>query len=308
MRAVIQEQGLTLAFEKFLRNCRSRNLSQHTLRSYSHTLRQFIAKAGLAATTAQLTRNLVRSYIVDLHESGKGRESLRQKLAAIKSFCRWLENEELIDAGMLANVKAPRRFQTLPDVPSEADMYQLLEGAIPTACPERDRVILELLYGSGLRLSEVVGINLDDFQGKDSLLVRGKGKKERTVPIGGCAQRAIAQWLPIRAKLVQRRGKTSALVFGISKNKTARLDARNVARMLAQVAVAKGLPPYHPHQLRHACGTHMHDRGASLQAIAQMLGHANLSTAQIYTRVSTGRMLDVYRKAHPHAATQVAAG
>jgi site-specific recombinase XerD len=188
----------------------------------------------------------------------------------------------------------------LPDIPSEADMKRLLDGPIPTACPERDRVILELLYGSGLRAAEMAGVNVEDFKDSRTLLVRGKGRKERLVPVGKFARTALDEWLPLRKKLLGKR-KTDALVFSVGPKKSGRLDVRSIHRTVRQVAAAKGLPAYHPHQLRHACATHMHDHGAPIQVISTMLGHARLSTSQLYTRVSAGRMLETYRRAHPDA-------
>jgi site-specific recombinase XerD len=149
----------------------------------------------------------------------------------------------------------------------------------------------------------VAGIKCGDINGENTLLVHGKGKKDRLVPIGRCAQRAWEAWLPIRSALLEKsKLKIEALFFSVGPNKSApHLDVRSIHRIVSGTAEAKGLPAYHPHQLRHACATHMHDHGAPLQAVAIMLGHARLSTTQIYTRVSTGRMLDVYRNAHPHA-------
>jgi len=191
----------------------------------------------------------------------------------------------------------------LPDVPSERDMKRLMEGEIPGPCPERNRAILELLYGAGLRASEVVAINLADFQESRVLLVHGKGSKERFAVFGECARRAVEAWLPVRKKMLRKfKLKTDALFFSVGPHHSAeRLDVRSVGRIVKRVAVANGLPPFNPHALRHACATHMHNHNAPLQAVAIQLGHENFSTAQVYTRVSTGRMLDVYRKAHPHA-------
>ena len=136
-----------------------------------------------------------------------------------------------------------------------------------------------------------------------SLLVRGKGKKELLVPVGRKARAAMNAWLSRRARiLVRKRQQTDALLFSVGPHQSAeRLCVRSINRTVRKVAVAKGLPPYHPHQLRHACASHMHDHGAPIEAISAMLGHAHLSTTQIYTRVSPGRMLDVYRKHHPHS-------
>jgi integrase/recombinase XerC len=160
-----------------------------------------------------------------------------------------------------------------------------------------------MLYRSGLRVSELCGINIDDFRDEDILLVRGKGRKERNVLFGEYAQAAIREWLPVRmALLTKLKIKTSALLFSVGPRRSPeRLDVRSIRRILLEVAEAKGLPKYNPHLLRHACASHLHDHNAPLQAIATLLGHAKLSTAQIYTRVSVGRMMQTYNRAHPHA-------
>jgi site-specific recombinase XerD len=292
-----------------------------------------------------------------LYEIGSRPKTVRRRLAAVKSFCVFLHREGLLDASLIWSIKGPKLPHELPDVPSETDMKRLLEGKIPGPCPERDRAMLELLYGAGLRASELIGINLSDFKEDQVLLIRGKGSKERFAVYGECARRAIDAWLPIRRKLMKEFSlKTDALFFKANQERIAiaqsvlrsyarakapsqsklakrlgvnpswisvlrkresegherrqklpvRLDVRSVGRIVKRVAEANGLPPFNPHALRHACATHMHDHGAQLQVVAIQLGHENLETATVYTRVSTGRMLDVYRKAHPHARKSAA--
>jgi len=178
-------------------------------------------------------------------------------------------------------------------------------GRRKRANAERDRIILELLYGCGLRVSELVGINLDDFRDEDVLLVRGKGKKERFVIVGECARAALKAWLQVRQNLLRKSHlNTPALLFSVGSRRSAeRLDVRSVRRILRAVAKARGLDPekWRPHSLRHAFATHLCDNGATLQAVSILLGHARLSTTQIYTRVSTGRLRRSYDAAHPHA-------
>jgi integrase/recombinase XerC len=163
-----------------------------------------------------------------------------------------------------------------------------------------------LLYGSGLRAAEVVGINVDDFRDEDVLVTRGKGRKKRFVIVGDCATAAaLRAWFPIRAKLLKKmRFETSALLLRVGLNRSVeRLKVRSVGRTVKAIAEARGLDPkkWDPHLLRHACGTHMRDHHAPPQAVATFLRHAKLSSAQIYTRVSVGRMMDTYNRAHPHA-------
>jgi integrase/recombinase XerC len=288
------------AVQEFLGYCAARNDSPNTLRAYNSDLLEFVRHVGADTEAQAITRKTIRAYVASLN--GLKRSSVRRKLAAVKSLTAWLLRDGYIETNPAEGLQGPRMHQELPDIPSESDMKRLLNGAIPTACPERDRVILELLYGSGLRAAEMAGVNVEDFKDPSTLLVRGKGRKERLVPVGKFTRKALAQWLPIRKKLLaEMHSNTDALVFSVGPVQSAeRLDVRSIHRTVRQVARTKGLPAYHPHQLRHACATHMHDHGAPIQVIAAMLGHARLTTAQIYTRVSAGRMMETYRRAHPH--------
>jgi integrase/recombinase XerC len=304
---VIREPALLEPlFQDFLTYCRASNRSPNTIRAYQSDLASFLALAGKEATTAQINRKLIRSFVTVLYESGVKVSSMRRKIAAVKSFVGWLESEDLIKAGTADLIPKPRSRDQLPDVPSETEVHRLVSGEFQTACPERDRVVVELLYGSGLRADELVGINLDDFGDPDLLLVRGKGRKERLVFVGEYGRLAIMYWLPVRKRMLQRQLlETPALLCSVSpRGSVERLDVRSVGRIVKDVAQAHGLDPkkWHPHLLRHACATHMHDNGAPLQAIATLLGHSKLTTAQIYTRVSVGRMMRTFKQAHPHAS------
>lgn len=297
---------LTPRVEEFLVYCGACNFSTNTIRAYRRALGEFVALCGgNEATTGEMNRKRIRSLATLLYESGVRLASVQQTLAALKSFCRWLEAEGLIEASIIESIMPPRGRMELPDVPNEVDVKQLLDGEISTAFPERDRVALELLYGSGLRASEVAGINIDDFREEDLLLVRGKGRKERLVICGEYSRKAIQTWLPIREKwLTTKKLETIALLFSMGpRSSVERLEVRSIGRIVKAVARARGLDPkkWHPHLLRHACATHMHDHNSPLQAIATLLGHAKLSTAQIYTRVSVGRMMQTYNATHPHA-------
>jgi site-specific recombinase XerD len=292
--------------EEFLMYCTARNLSKHTIRAYRADLLEFIALFGGNEVLARhIERKLIRRWVTQLYENSRAPSSVRRKLAAVKQFCSWLEREGLLDANPIESIAGPRRRHRLPDVPNEGDLRRLMHGEISTASPERDRVILELLYGSGLRASELVGINVDDFRDEDILIVRGKGLKERLVIVGECARAAIKAWLAVREKLLATiELETSALLFSVGPRRSAeRLDVRSVGRVVKTVAQSRGFDPnkWHPHLLRHACATHMHDHDAPLQAVAALLGHSKLATAQIYTHVSTGRMMRSYKAAHPHA-------
>jgi integrase/recombinase XerC len=294
------------AVQQFLAFCGARNDSPNTLRAFNSDLLSFVKCIGHETPVNEITRKRIRQFVFAV-DAGLKDSTMRRKIAAVRSFSNWLYNERYIEINPAEGVTGPRQKSELPDIPSEANMTKLLTGRIRSACPARDRLILELLYSCGLRASEVAGIDVGDITGKDTLLVHGKGKKDRLVPIGKCARKALSKWLPIRRTLAEKNGMhTDALFFSVWRRASVeRLDVRTIHRVVSGISEAKGLPPYHPHQLRHACATHMHDHGAPLQAVATMLGHTRLSTTQIYTRVSTGRMLDVYRKAHPHAGNSL---
>ena len=216
MRVTPEPVLLKPRVEEFLTYCNARNLSRNSVRAYRRDLTDFAMFIGTSETTTdQINRKLIRGFMVRLHEGGIKLASAQRKLAAVKSFCKWLEAEGLVDSSLIESIHGPRRRHELPDVPNEAAVKQLIEGEIPTTSPERDRVILELLYGSGLRAAEVVGINVDDFSEEDVAMVRGKGRRERFVIIGEYAQTAIKAWLPVRIKLLEKlKLETSALLFG----------------------------------------------------------------------------------------------
>lgn len=291
------------AVQKFLSFCSARNDSTNTIRAYNSDLLAFVQCIGHDTPVKEITRKRIRQYIFSV-DSGVKDNTVKRKIAVLRSFSNWLFNERFVDINPAEGFTGPRVGNKLPDIPSEADMEKLLSGPIRSLCPERDQVILELLYSSGLRASEVAGVNLADFTAENTLLVHGKGKKDRLVPIGKFARRALGCWLPVRSSLLaKKRMQTKALLFSVGPHGSAeRLDVRTIHRVVRLVALSKNLPPYHPHLLRHACAIHMHDHGAPIQAVAMMLGHAKLSTTQIYTRVSRARMLEVYRKAHPHGS------
>jgi integrase/recombinase XerC len=297
-----QEPNWLPMIGQFLVTLSARNLSQNTIRAYRRDLIELGEFVGPDANASQIDRIRIRAFLVQLREAGICPKSVYRKLQAIKTFYRWMDDEESPYDARILTLSCPRGRDQIPDVPSEAAMMRLCDGAVVTAFPERDRVIPELLYGSGIRVSELVGINLSDFKYKDALLIRGKGRKERMVPVTECAQSAIEAWLRVRETfLLKFDVKTPALLFSLGPRHSAqRLDVRSIRRILTAMARAKSLPDYHPHQLRHACGTHLHDNDVHLLAISRLLGHSRLATTQIYTRVSTGRMMRVYRTAHPH--------
>ena len=238
-----------------------------------------------------------------LYDKGLSKTSVARSLAAVRSLYRWLAQEGVVEQNPAALVSTPKLPKKLPRVPTIEEMNTVLDGPMPevAAFPERDRLMFELLYGCGIRNSELVGINLDDIRlSNEAILIRGKGKKERIVPFGDSVKSALAAYLPLRLQLLAAQKKnTNALLIN---RRGGRLTTRSAGRIVKKIAVAKGLPPdVHPHTLRHAFGTHMLEEGADLRAIQEMLGHERLSTTQRYTQLSMKHVLQVYDQTHPRA-------
>src|SRR5256885_3940886 len=293
---------VTKAVADFLRHLRERNSSPHTLKAYSGDLANFSAYAGSRGWD-RIDHIAIRGFLSQLYEKGLSKTSVARSLAAVRSLYRWLGREGVVEQNPAKLVATPKLPKKLPRVPTIEEMNSVLDGQMPeiAAFPERDRLMLELLYGCGIRNSELIGINLDDIRlSAEAILIRGKGKKERYVPFGDSAKNALAAYLPARqAVLSGRRKNNPALLIN---QRGGRLTTRSVGRIIKKIAVAKGLSPdVHPHTLRHAFGTHMLEEGADLRAIQELLGHERLSTTQRYTQLSMKHVLQVYDQTHPRA-------
>jgi integrase/recombinase XerC len=232
--------------------------------------------------------------------------SVARALAAIRSWFKWLAKMGHIEQSAAALVATPKLPKHLPRVPTIEQMNRAVDGVTEesAAWPERDRVIFELLYGCGIRNAELVGLNLEDLHwANEAILVRGKGRKERYVPLGDAAAQALRGYLPEREARLQAAGKqTEALLLNAKLRGNYRLTTRSVGRIVKSLAVANGLPgEVHPHTLRHAFGTHMLEEGADLRAIQELLGHERLSTTQRYTQLTVGQVAEVYDRTHPRA-------
>lgn len=290
------------ATDQFLLTLRQRNASAHTIKAYAGDLENFAEYVG-TRDWRKIDHLAIRGFLSHLYEKGLGKTSVARSLAAVRSLYRWLAQEGVVEQNPAALVSTPKLPKKLPRVPTIEEMNSVLDGAMPevAAFPERDALMLELLYGCGIRNSELVGINLDDIRvSSEAVLIRGKGKKERYVPFGDSVKAALSQYLPVRQKLLgTKRRNTNALMVNLRGD---RLTTRSVGRIIKKIAVAKGLPPdVHPHTLRHAFGTHMLEEGADLRAIQEMLGHERLSTTQRYTQLSMKHVLQVYDQTHPRA-------
>jgi integrase/recombinase XerC len=288
-----------------------RNASPHTIRNYRSDLEQFrnflIQHAGeekIAIKSIDALR--IRAYLAHLFEAEKKKTSIARKLSAVRAFFKFLMRDRVISENPSKTVSTPKLARTLPRVMTEEEMNEFLnriaEGAA-TGDPVliRDRAILELLYASGLRVSELVGLDLRQVNfGEGMVLVRGKGNKERIVPFGSKAREAINACLPVRERVLHENKKTSGALF--LNQRGGRLTARSVDRLLKSY-VRQFLPNLHvsPHGLRHAFASHLLAEGADLRAIQEMLGHKSLATTQKYTQVSIKQLMEVYDKSHPKA-------
>jgi integrase/recombinase XerC len=290
------------ATDQFLRVLRERNASAHTIKAYAGDLENFANYVG-SRDWKSIDHIAVRGFLSHLYEKGLSKPSVARSLAAVRSLYRWLAQEGVVEQNPAKLVSTPKLPKKLPRVPTIEEMSGVLDGAMPeiAAFPERDRLLLELLYGCGIRNSELIGINLDDIRtSAEAILIRGKRKKERYVPFGGSAVAALGAYLPARQTLLADKKKTTPAL--LINQRGGRLTVRSVGRIVKKIAVAKGLSPdVHPHTLRHAFGTHMLEEGADLRAIQEMLGHERLSTTQRYTQLSIKHVLAVYDQTHPRA-------
>jgi len=290
------------AIAKFIRALQGRNASVHTIKAYRTDLEEFSAYVGPQGWS-DIDHVLIRGYLSSLYERGLSKTSVARALAALRSLYRWLAQEGVVDQNPAKLVATPKLPKKLPRVPTIEEVNTVLDEEMPdsSAFAERDRVILELLYGCGIRNSELIGINLDDIRwSNEIILVRGKGKKERYVPLGESAADAVRTYLPRRQQVIgDARTSEKALLVNL---RGSRLTTRSVGRIVKQIAVSKGLSPdVHPHTLRHAFGTHMLEEGADLRAIQEMLGHERLATTQRYTQLTVKHVMEVYDRTHPHA-------
>jgi integrase/recombinase XerC len=302
-----------------------RNSSPNTIRSYEIDLGQFLAfltPPGVAMPSPQeVTHLMIREFVSHLHDLKLEKSSIARKVAAIRSFFKFATREGLVvhnPARMVATPKLPKR---VPSVLSAEDLNAFLDSvaAEPSRRParrrgaaqrddsrlmvKRDRAILEMLYASGLRVSELTGLNLADMDRKDLMLrVRGKGRKERIVPYGGKAQQALGAYEPVRDEILRKAGGRGDRQAVFLNHLGTRLTQRSVARIVKKYArLANVNWDLHPHSLRHAFATHLLADGADLRAIQELLGHSSLSTTQRYTHATIRQLLEVYDKAHPRA-------
>jgi integrase/recombinase XerC len=309
-----------------------RGASVHTLRAYERELHGFAVfvdgRFGLVQSADRISDSAVkriehtdiRAYLGTLYDHGLSKASAARALAAIRSWFKWLARTGLVEQNAASLVATPRLPKHLPRVPSIEQMNRVVDsvGEDAATWPSRDRAILELLYGCGIRNAELTGLNLEDIHwANEAILVHGKGQKQRYVPLGDAAAVALRAYLAERSARLAAAGPgmantTPALLLnlrlrglgkgGDKSGSQARLTTRSVGRIVKRIAILRGLSSdVHPHTLRHAFGTHLLEEGADLRAIQELLGHERLSTTQRYTQLTTAQLTQVYDRTHPRA-------
>lgn len=286
---------------------RDRDLSAHTVRAYSGDVADFLGhlhRLG-ADDLSGLTIRSLRSWLANQQTRGKARGTLQRRTAAVRVFGRWAAQTGRLQADPAAALRSPKRVRTLPPTLERADAAAMLGEALAVAASgggpgaARDVAMLELLYATGIRVSELCGLDLADLDhNRQTVRVTGKGDKQRTVPYGTPATRALEAWLDVRAELAGLEAGTAVFVGDRGKRIDQRVVRRTVHRALRGI---DGAPDLGPHGLRHAMATHLLEGGADLRSVQELLGHASLATTQIYTHVSDARLRAAFQQAHPRA-------
>jgi len=306
---------LQQAAGRFVDSLRRKNSSAHTIRNYSIDLDQFVlycSPSGQAAPLpTEIDRLAIRAFVGDRFRGGASSRTVARKLASLRAFFNFLVREGSVQANPAKLVATPKIPKTLPSVPTAEETNRLIDRLAEAESQAnadgdalRDRLIFELLYGCGLRISELEGLNVSDFDfGERWVRVRGKGRKERQTPYGKGVAEVLTRYLETRGKfLTPGDPDMDALLLHRWRGQAVRLTDRSLRRIVKKYAVAfTGDPSMHPHTLRHAFATHLLGAGADLRAIQELLGHASLSTTQKYTQLSLERLMQVYDEAHPKA-------
>ena len=296
------------AIDGFLRYLKiERNASELTIKSYSEdfgSLQDYLRdRVGAVSSPAELQIAQLRGYVAYLHECDYARTTIARRLASLRSFFRYCQREGLVTSNPAKALRTPRVGRKLPHFLTIDQITKLLESPPANEVEGlRDRALLETMYSAGLRVAELVGMNVEHWD-RDANIVRvyGKGRKERIAPIGRHAAKALDRWMEVREPAPDAKPADQAAMF-LNRFGT-RLTTRSVGRMLEKYLNLTGLDQLTtPHTLRHTFATHLLDGGADLRSVQEMLGHKSLTTTQIYTHVSTKRLKDTYEQAHPHAA------
>ena len=275
-----------------------KGLSKNTTISYQRDLNKFsnFLKASGVNDFESLTEEMCSAWIADLFQHDISARSIQRHISSAKGFFNYLQKSGLVTDSPFELINSPKSPSYLPNILSPEEVSQLLNFKPKNAQEKRDLAIIELIYSSGLRVSEAVNTNLKDFEdNKNFLRVLGKGSKTRLVPVGRYAQSAINDWMIEREKLAT---KDDALFINL---RGSRITTRSVQERLKNIAIVQGLPPVNPHMLRHSFATHLLESSGDLRSIQELLGHSSLSTTQIYTRLDYQHLIKVYENSHPRA-------
>ena len=305
----ISQEKLINDFLAHLKN--EKGLAQNTTENYQRDLKQLLTFATEQdiGEWNKLADHHLRFYVAQNHRRGLSGKSQQRKLSTVRTFFHYLIREGHAKANPAIGLAAPKTAKRLPRTLDTDQMSQLLDQHSASSAPSsqwhttRDQAMLELLYSSGLRLSEIVGSNIPSIDWDDATIrVIGKGNKERVIPVGSMALKAIKRWLSVRDQLPLKKQVISCPKALFLSERGDRLSARSVQTRLTQWARSKGLPgKLHPHMLRHSFASHLLESSQDLRAVQELLGHADISTTQIYTHLDFQHLAQVYDKAHPRA-------
>ena len=275
-----------------------KGLSENTINSYQRDLNKFskFLEASGVNNFGNLTEEMCSAWIADLFQHNVSARSIQRHISSAKGFFNYLKKSGLVINSPFELINSPKSPSHLPNVLSPEEVSQLLNFKPKNAQEKRDLAIIELIYSSGLRVSETINVNLGDFEdNKNFLRVLGKGSKTRLVPVGRYAQNSINDWMIEREKLAT---KDDSLFVNLRGK---RITTRSVQERLKNIAIMQGLPPVNPHMLRHSFATHLLESSGDLRSIQELLGHSSLSTTQIYTRLDYQHLIKVYENSHPRA-------
>jgi len=280
----------------FLENIKG--LSENTTNSYQRDLKKFskFLETSNINDFENLTEEMCSAWIADLFQNNVSARSIQRHISSAKGFFNYLKKNSLVSDSPFELINSPKSPSHLPNILSPEEVSQLLNFKPKNSQEKRDLAIIELIYSSGLRVSEAVNSNLSDFEDdKNFLRVLGKGSKTRLVPVGRYAKSAINDWIIEREKLLT---KDDALFVNL---RGSRITTRSVQERIKNIALMQGLPPVNPHMLRHSFATHLLESSGDLRSIQELLGHSSLSTTQIYTRLDYQHLIKVYENSHPRA-------
>jgi integrase/recombinase XerC len=275
---------------------RVKNYSEHTISNYERDINRFLAFIDKSDVDPDdLTGPIITKWVISLRKDGLGNRSIQRNISSLKNFYKFMFKSGLVETNFFESIQSPKIGETLPKALTPEDVEILLSFKPKSLSDIRDKAFLELLYSSGLRVSEAINVNIRSFESDFSFVkVLGKGRKERMLPVGRFAKEAILFWLEKRSEL----NSSSDAVFLNKYGK--RISIRAMQQRIYKISIAQGLSPVSPHMLRHSFATHILESSGDLRSIQEMLGHSSLSTTQIYTKLNFQQLAKIYDKSHPH--------